>query len=37
MTTAEAKSTEDYIADSSAGNAGEQVFEQEAGAQEQSQ
>ncbi len=37
MTTAEAKSTEDYIADSSGGNAGEQVFEQEAGAQEQSQ
>ena len=37
MTTAEAKSTEDYIADSSGGNAGEEVFEQEAGTQEQSQ
>ena len=37
MTTAEAKSTEDYIADNSGGNAGEQVFEHEAGAQEQSQ
>jgi len=37
MTTAEAKSTEDYIADNSGGNAGEQVFEQEAGTHEQSQ
>ena len=37
MTTAEAKSTEDYIADSNSGNAGEEVFEQDLGTQEQSQ